>query len=121
MTKRSLSSAVSNPEVDGLYERARRAGALGGKLTGAGGGGFLLLFVKPEHQDAVRAELADLIHVPFAFDSTGSQVIHYEPGADYSSLERARTAQTVAAFRELELTQAATAAGEKKARRKSKS
>jgi D-glycero-alpha-D-manno-heptose-7-phosphate kinase len=121
MAKRSLSSAVSNPEVDGLYERARRAGALGGKLTGAGGGGFLLLFVKPEHQDAVRAELCDLIHVPFEFDTTGSQVIHYEPGADYSSLERARTAQSVAAFRELELTQATTVAAEKKARRRKKS
>lgn len=101
LAKRGLSSSISNSEVDRLYERARGAGAIGGKLTGAGGGGFLLLFVKPERQADVRAELQDLIHVPFQFDFTGSQIIYYEPDTDYSAQERARATQSVAAFREL--------------------
>src|SRR5262245_1973750 len=73
--KRSLSPQVSNPEVDGLYDRARGAGALGGKLTGAGGGGFLLLFVEPDRQESVRQALDGLIHVPFQFESAGSQIV----------------------------------------------
>jgi D-glycero-alpha-D-manno-heptose-7-phosphate kinase len=88
--KRSLSREVSSPEVDGLYERARAAGALGGKLTGAGGGGFLLLFVPPEHQAATCAALDHLIRVPFRFESAGSQIIFYEPGVDYQEAEEAR-------------------------------
>jgi D-glycero-alpha-D-manno-heptose-7-phosphate kinase len=79
-TKRSLSKQVSNPQVDYLYKKARLAGAWGGKLTGAGGGGFLLLFVPPKKQDAVRQALAHLLEVPFAFESSGSQIIFYEPG-----------------------------------------
>src|SRR5205823_4888715 len=63
--KRSLSARVSNTFVDGLYTTSRAAGALGGKLTGAGGGGFLLLFVPPDRQAAVREALSQLIHVPF--------------------------------------------------------
>jgi D-glycero-alpha-D-manno-heptose-7-phosphate kinase len=66
-TKRSLSSQVSNIEVDALYERARAAGALGGKLTGAGGGGFLLLFVPPEQHASMIQAMDRQIHVPFAF------------------------------------------------------
>jgi D-glycero-alpha-D-manno-heptose-7-phosphate kinase len=88
--KRSLSSAVSNPEVDGLYERARAAGALGGKLTGAGGGGFLLLFVPPDRRAEVLDSLGDRVHVPFAFEPTGSQIIFYEPGVDYQDTGLAR-------------------------------
>jgi D-glycero-alpha-D-manno-heptose-7-phosphate kinase len=100
-TKRSLSPQVSNSDVDGLYERARDAGAVGGKLTGAGGGGFLLLFVEPDRQaDVVRA-LDGLIHVPFQFDTAGSQIIFYEPGTDYLEAERLREQQPVVAFREL--------------------
>jgi D-glycero-alpha-D-manno-heptose-7-phosphate kinase len=88
--KRSLSSIVSNPEVDDLYERARAAGAIGGKLTGAGGGGFLLLFAPPEkHRDILEA-LDGRIHVPFEFETSGSQIIFYEPGVDYADAERAR-------------------------------
>src|SRR5262245_46517547 len=78
-TKRSLSASVSNPEVDGLYDLARAAGALGGKLTGAGGGGFLLLFAEPDSQEAVRRALDGLIHVPFQFETSGSQIVFYEP------------------------------------------
>jgi D-glycero-alpha-D-manno-heptose-7-phosphate kinase len=99
--KRSLSPAVSNDEVDDLYERARSAGALGGKLTGAGGGGFLLLFVPPERQAAAREALGGRIHVPFEFESAGSQIIFYEPGVDYSEAEEARRQGAAVAFREL--------------------
>jgi D-glycero-alpha-D-manno-heptose-7-phosphate kinase len=76
--KRSLSHQVSNETVDMLYQRARWAGALGGKLTGAGGGGFLLLFVPPEHHQEVIDTFKDLIHVPFHLESAGSQIIFYE-------------------------------------------
>jgi len=99
--KRSLSPVVSNAEVDELYERARSAGALGGKLTGAGGGGFLLLFVPPENQGAVLEAFEDRIHVPFAFEPAGSQIIFYEPGIDYEEAERARQYRSALPFREL--------------------
>jgi D-glycero-alpha-D-manno-heptose-7-phosphate kinase len=89
-TKRSLSRQVSTPRVDALYERARRAGAVGGKLTGAGGGGFLMFFVPPDKKAAVRRALAPLLEVPFAFEAVGSQIIYYEPGVDYREAEKAR-------------------------------
>jgi D-glycero-alpha-D-manno-heptose-7-phosphate kinase len=79
LAKRRLSDKVSNVEIDSIYEEARRAGAIGGKLLGAGGGGFLLLFVKPEHQSAVRTRLKHLVHVPIEFDHTGSRVVLYQP------------------------------------------
>lgn len=77
--KRSLSGKVSTPEIDHIYEEARRGGATGGKILGAGGGGFLLLFVKPELQPQVRERLKNLIHVPFEFDDSGSKVVLYQP------------------------------------------
>jgi D-glycero-alpha-D-manno-heptose-7-phosphate kinase len=77
--KRSLSHLVSTPAIDQIYEEAIRAGATGGKILGAGGGGFLLLFVKPERQPAVRERLKRLIHVPFAFEYSGSRVVLYQP------------------------------------------
>lgn len=77
--KRSLSDRVSNPDIDHIYEEAGRAGAIGGKILGAGGGGFLLLFVKPELQLQVRERLKHLIHVPFQFDNSGSRVVVYHP------------------------------------------
>ena len=77
--KRSLSDKVSTPEIDRLYDLARSAGALGGKLLGAGGGGFLLLFVPPQAQPAVRERLSHLVHVPFEFESDGSRVVLYQP------------------------------------------
>jgi D-glycero-alpha-D-manno-heptose-7-phosphate kinase len=103
--KRGLSTAVSNDHVDALYARARAAGALGGKLTGAGGGGFLLLFVKPGSQEDVRGEFKELIHVPFKFDFSGSQIVYYEPDEDYSKLEQVRASQDLQPFRELDLPQ----------------
>ena len=78
MLKRSLSSQVSNATIDAIYLAARQAGALGGKLCGAGGGGFMLLFVDPEKQPAVKAALRDYLHVPFSIDFKGSQIIFQE-------------------------------------------
>ena len=77
--KRSLSDKVSSPEIDQLYETAIKAGAIGGKILGAGGGGFLLLFAHPEKQDAIREALNRLVHVPFKFENSGSCVVLYEP------------------------------------------
>ena len=99
--KRSMSSKISSPVVDEVYEQARASGALGGKLLGAGGGGFLLLFVPPERQDAVRQKLAKLIHVPFEFEYAGSQIIFFDREEDYAEQDRARATQPVEAFREL--------------------
>lgn len=87
MAKRSLSSAVTNSQVDELYEAATSAGAVGGKLTGAGGGGFLLLFVPPERQRRVRERLRRLIHVPFRFEFEGSRIIYFDPEPDYAVVE----------------------------------
>ncbi|MBI4474336.1 MAG: NAD-dependent epimerase/dehydratase family protein [Acidobacteria bacterium] len=75
MIKRGLSKAVSDGSIDGWYEKARSAGAGGGKLLGAGGGGFLLLFGEPEHHDNIRAALSDLQEVPFRFESQGSTIV----------------------------------------------
>jgi D-glycero-alpha-D-manno-heptose-7-phosphate kinase len=104
--KRSLSPQVSNGEVDDLYDRARNAGALGGKLTGAGGGGFLLLFVEPERQDDVRQALRGRLEVPFRFESSGSQVIFYEPETNYEDADRARRDNAPIAFKELSIAEA---------------
>jgi D-glycero-alpha-D-manno-heptose-7-phosphate kinase len=99
--KRSMSSKISSPEVDACYEQARAAGAIGGKLLGAGGGGFILLFVPPSRQTAVRQALARLIHVPFSFEYSGSQIIFFDREEDYAEQDRARATQPVEAFREL--------------------
>jgi D-glycero-alpha-D-manno-heptose-7-phosphate kinase len=77
--KRRLSDRVSNPIVNDLYETAMRAGAVGGKLIGAGGGGFMLLFVRPEDRARVREALRDLIAVPFRFETSGSRIVLYQP------------------------------------------
>lgn len=79
MLKRSLSSRVSTPEIDEMYGCARKAGALGGKITGAGGGGFLLLYARPERQAAIRRALGHLLHVPFDIDQAGTQIIFSNP------------------------------------------
>lgn len=79
MLKHRCSSQISNPWIDQLYERARAAGAIGGKLLGAGGGGFLLLFVEQENQPQVRKVLSGLREAKFSFDNTGSTIIFYHP------------------------------------------
>lgn len=96
-TKKSLSPNVSIPIVDEIYQQARQEGAIGGKLLGAGGGGFLLLFVRPQDQLRVRDRLKGLVHVPFKVESSGSQIIFFDPEEDYAledqlHLDRAVTA-----------------------------
>jgi D-glycero-alpha-D-manno-heptose-7-phosphate kinase len=99
--KRSLSAKVSNTYVDDIYEQARAAGAIGGKLIGAGGGGFIVLFAPPERHPAIRERLAKLIHVPVKFEFGGSQIIFFDREQDYSAEEQARSARSIEAFREL--------------------
>jgi D-glycero-alpha-D-manno-heptose-7-phosphate kinase len=75
--KRSLSKRVSTGTIDDMYEVALKAGAVGGKLCGAGGGGFMLLFVPPRKQRQVKKALHKLLHVPFHFETLGSQIVVY--------------------------------------------
>lgn len=77
--KRSLSSKVTNPHIDELYNAALQAGAQGGKLLGAGGGGFLLLFVSPDRQKKVKEQFKNLLSIPFHFENLGTQIIFYQP------------------------------------------
>jgi D-glycero-alpha-D-manno-heptose-7-phosphate kinase len=74
--KRSVEVSITSSRIDELYERAIRAGALGGKLLGAGGGGFLLFFCEPHLQDQLRAELSDLVYMPVRFERQGSKIIY---------------------------------------------
>jgi len=73
--KKSLAGGISNPEIDGIYEKAIKAGATGGKITGAGGGGFLILYCPAEKQDSVRKALKGLKEVKVRFDAEGSRII----------------------------------------------
>jgi len=73
--KRSLTHLISNEQINNIYKTALRAGATGGKLCGAGGGGFMLLFVPPETQSRVKEALKGLLYVPFQFENSGSQII----------------------------------------------
>lgn len=77
--KREIGSKISNDSIDDLYERGIKAGALGGKLLGAGGGGFLLFYVEPDKRSSVLKELDELMHVPFKFETEGTSVVHYNP------------------------------------------
>jgi len=77
--KKTLSNKVSNSKINNTYKKALKAGAVGGKLLGAGGGGFMLLFVSPENQQRVREELKNLLEVKFNFEDTGSKIIYYNP------------------------------------------
>lgn len=77
--KRQTGSAVSTSNIDSLYEKGMRAGALGGKLLGAGGGGFLVFYVQPEKQESVKRAMEDLMYIPFEFEDSGTKVIHYTP------------------------------------------
>lgn len=77
--KKTLSSRITTSEIDSMYEAARNAGAVGGKLLGAGGGGFVLLYVEPENHDSVKKALKKYLNVPFHFENLGSQVVFYQP------------------------------------------
>lgn len=84
--KRQTGNAITTNSIDGLYEKGISAGALGGKLLGAGGGGFLVFYVQPEKKQDVMEAMKELLHVPFQFEDGGTQVIHYSPEA-YSPKE----------------------------------
>ncbi len=77
--KKQSSNKISNDSIDLMYERAKKAGAIGGKLLGAGGGGFLVFYVNPENRLAVKEALSDLLYIPFEFENNGSSVIYYSP------------------------------------------
>ena len=77
--KRQTGAAVSTDSIDGLYAKGMEAGALGGKLLGAGGGGFLVFYVEPDKQEAVRNAMQELMYIPFEFENGGTRVIHYTP------------------------------------------
>jgi len=81
--KRSLTQRITNARIDEIYEAGLGAGALGGKLLGAGGGGFMLFFVPPQRRQALKERLNKLLCVPFAFSNKGSQVVVYEPEEIY--------------------------------------
>ena len=80
--KRALSSKISSSHIDGIHEAALKAGAEGGKLLGAGGGGFMLFSAEPERQAQVRGALKGLLLIPFKFEYFGSQIIYYSHGAE---------------------------------------
>lgn len=75
--KRQTGSAISNDSIDALYQKGIEAGALGGKLLGAGGGGFLVFYVTPDRRNSVKDAMKDLLYIPFEFEDGGTQVIHY--------------------------------------------
>lgn len=77
--KKSLSTQVSNAEIDTLYSSAMKEGAIGGKILGAGGGGFILFFAPPERHADIIQKLSHLTHVPFKFEYDGSSVVLYQP------------------------------------------
>lgn len=79
MLKRTLSDAVSNSEIDSIYETATNNGALGGKLMGAGGTGFMVFYVPEEKRQSLRRALSGYLRVPFKFEREGSSIIYYSP------------------------------------------
>jgi D-glycero-alpha-D-manno-heptose-7-phosphate kinase len=81
--KRTLTQKISNADIDEIYQAGLSAGALGGKLLGAGGGGFMLFFVPPQKREALRLRLKRLLCVPFTFSTKGSEVVVYEPEESY--------------------------------------
>jgi len=99
--KRSLAQGVSNSEIDDTYATALKAGAVGGKLLGAGGGGFLLLFADPENHAVIKSKLDALLEIPFRFERAGSQVIFFDRQIDYSNKEQDRLGQNLRPFTEV--------------------
>lgn len=81
LLKRTLSEKITTTVIDDIYNKAMGAGALGGKLLGAGGGGFVLIYAEPDHKPAVRQALKGLLEIPFKFETLGSQIILYQPNS----------------------------------------
>ena len=75
--KKSMTNLITNSKIDEMYDEGIRSGALGGKLLGAGGGGFMLFFVPPEKHEQLKANLNNILHVPFRFDFSGSQIVYH--------------------------------------------
>jgi D-glycero-alpha-D-manno-heptose-7-phosphate kinase len=90
--KRGLTDKISTPEIDDIYKTAYKNGAIGGKLLGAGGGGFMILFVEPDKQSKVKKSLKNILHVPFRFENSGSEIIFYRdsyiPFSDNKKLDK---------------------------------
>ena len=86
LIKQSLGSKIANRNIAALYDKALAAGAVGGKLLGAGGGGFLLLSVEDNKKEDVRSALKDLIHVPFKLENEGTKIIYHLPQNDYDEI-----------------------------------
>ena len=86
--KRQTGAKISTGSIDELYEKGIKAGALGGKLLGAGGGGFLVFYVQSEKRQSVLAAMKDLLHVPFEFENGGTQVLYYAP--EFYNVEKRR-------------------------------
>ncbi len=84
--KRGISTGVSTDCIDALYQKAKSAGATGGKLLGAGGGGFLLFYVEEDAKNSVRAALSDLKEIPFQFENYGTRILHYSPEFNFHSV-----------------------------------
>jgi len=99
--KRSLSKLVSNSHVDEIYAAAISVGALGGKLSGAGGGGFLLLYVPVENQANVKKKLSHLLHIPFSFETNGTQIIFFDQDNEYLEEDMHRDENSIQGFMEL--------------------
>ena len=107
--KRTLTQKISSPILDEIYEAGLGAGALGGKLLGAGGGGFMAFFVPPERRQALRTRLKKLLCIPFAFSTRGSHVVVYEPEELYDqTLANERNAIYAHGDRRKELSEVST-------------
>ena len=78
LLKKSISEEISSTNIDEFYQNAMNAGALGGKLLGAGGGGFLLFFVNPVNQEAVKKALSNMYQLPFKFENSGTRITYYD-------------------------------------------
>lgn len=76
--KRGMTSEISTDSIDSMYDAGIRAGALGGKLLGAGGGGFIVFYVEPERKEAVKEAMKELLYIPFSFENEGTAIIHDE-------------------------------------------
>jgi D-glycero-alpha-D-manno-heptose-7-phosphate kinase len=80
--KRELADNVSNARIDEIYQAGREAGAIGGKLLGAGGGGFMVFLVEPDKRQQVRDRLSNLVQVSIGVDYDGSKIVHYQPNGN---------------------------------------